>query len=107
MLRTATAPGVREAQWQGFKSTDKGVDQPRAFRDGMPLFFEVWDDNRLSDDLVGGFVIYPDSKDAAPGDLGSEVAEYTAKILWDWKEPAAVSRPGYARVAVRFQQREK
>ena len=67
VLRTATASGVREAQWRGFKGTDKGVDQPRAFRDGQPLFCEIWDADYFFDTFVGGFVLYPDSRDAAPG----------------------------------------
>jgi Zn-dependent protease with chaperone function len=37
ILRTRYAPAGREAGWHGFRSTDKGVDQPRAFRDGQPL----------------------------------------------------------------------
>jgi hypothetical protein len=102
VLRTATAGGVREAQWRGFKSTDRGVDQPRAFRDGRPLFFEIWDDNYTADTLVGGFVVYPDGRDAPAEQPGGRVAEYTARILWDWKEPQPVARSGVARVAVRF-----
>ena len=37
---------------------------------------------------------------------GSRSAEYTARILWDWKEAGAVSRLGHARVRVRFTRRE-
>jgi Zn-dependent protease with chaperone function len=51
ILRTQYASAVREAQWSGFKSTDAGVDQPRAFSDGQPLFFEIWDSN-----YIGGHV---------------------------------------------------
>ena len=47
VLRTRYAAAVREAEWTGFKATDAGVDQPRAFGDGQPLFFEIWDDNYL------------------------------------------------------------
>ncbi len=106
VLRTATASGLRAAQWRGFKSTDKGVDQPRTFHDGQPLFFEIWDDNYAYDTFVGGFAVYPDGRDAASDQSGDRVAEYTAKILWDWKEPQSVSRPGFARVTVRFQKRQ-
>lgn len=106
VLRTVAVSGVREAEWRGFKSTDKGVDQPRSSRDGQPLFFEVWDSNYLNDTLLGGFVVYPRSRDAATGQDGDRVAAYTAKIHWDWKDPGAISRPGYARVSVRFLRRE-
>ena len=106
VLRTATVPGVRAAQWRGFKSTDKGVDQPRIFHDGQPLFFEIWDDNRLLDTFVGGFVVYPDGSDAAPDKSGDRVAEYMVKILWDWQAPQSISRPGFARVNVRFLERQ-
>ncbi len=106
VLRTATAPPVRAGQWRGFKSTDKGVNQPREFRDGQPLFFEVWDDNTLSDSFVGGFVIYPDGRGASIDSSGGRTAEITARILWDWKEPQSVSRSGFARVTVRFSKRE-
>jgi len=105
VLRTATASGRREAQWRGFKSTDKGVAQPRPFRDGQPLFFEIWDDNYGYDTFVGGFVLYPDGHDAAADESGDRVAGYTAKLLWDWKEPQVISRAGYARVTVRFLER--
>jgi hypothetical protein len=59
-----------------------GVDPPWAFRDGEPVSFAVWDDADLSDFLVGGFVVDPDSR-----------GEYTAKIHWDWNAPQSVSRP--------------
>ncbi len=106
VLRTATALGRREAQWRGFKSTDRGVDQPRTFRDGQPLFFEVWDSNYSYDAFIGGFVVYPDGHDSTADESGNRVAEYTAKILWDWKEPQAISRAGFARVTVRFLKRQ-
>ena len=106
VLRTATALGRREAQWRGFQSTDRGVNQPRTFRDGQPLFFEIWDSNYSYDAFIGGFVVYPDGHDSAVDKSGNRVAEYTAKILWDWKEPQAISRAGFARVTVRFLKRQ-
>lgn len=90
VLRTATATGRREAQWRGFKSTDRGVNQPRAFRGGQPLFFESWDSNYSYDAFIGGLVVYPDGDDSAAGGSGDRVAEYTAKILWDWKGPQSL-----------------
>ena len=51
---------------------------------------------------MGGFAVYPDAHDATTDESGDLVAEYTARILWDWKEPQSVSRPGFARVTVRF-----
>jgi hypothetical protein len=105
LLRTRSVSARRDAEWKGFRSTDKGVNQPRAFADGKPLFFEIWDANYVTDSFVGGFVIYPDSREAVPGPSGEHLAEYTARILWDWKEPRPVSRAGYARVSVRFTER--
>jgi hypothetical protein len=105
VLRTNYASAVREAEWTGFRSSDKGVDQPRGSRDGQPLFFEVWDKNYFGDTLVGGFVVYPAAGDAVADAAGERRAEYTAKILWDWKEPRAVARPGHATVVVRFSDR--
>ena len=105
VLRTRYAPAVRDAAWEGFSPTDPGVDQPRAHRDGQPLFFEVWDDNYFGDTLVGGFVIYPDGRDAREGEGGERTAEYTARLQWDWAEPRPVSRPGHAIVTVRFGRR--
>ena len=102
VLRTSTAAGLRAARWRGFRSTDRGVRHPRPWQDDRPLFFEVWDDNTLSDTFVGGFVVYPDARDAAEDEHGDRVAEYTARILWDWKETRAITRPGYARVGVKF-----
>jgi hypothetical protein len=64
VLRTVVAPAIRKAQWHGFRSTDRGANQPRAFVDGQALFFEIWDQNRISDTFIGGFVIYPDGRDA-------------------------------------------
>ena len=102
VLRTRHASGLREAEWTGFKSTDPGVEQPRDFQNGQPLFFELWDRNYVRDSLIGGFVIYPDGRDAKLVEAGKSIAEYNAKILWDWKEPQTVSRNGYARVQVKF-----
>ncbi len=106
VLRTVPVNGMREAQWKGFKSTDKGVNQPRSFRDGGPLLFEIWDCDYLNDAFIGGFVVYPHGRDATTDKDGNRVAAYTAKIQWDWKDSQAISRPGYARVLVRFLRRE-
>jgi hypothetical protein len=105
ILETRYISGVREAQWRGFKSTDAGVDQPRAFSDGQPLFFEIWDSNYLEDTFVGGLVVYADGTKSEPGTDGERLADYTARILWDWKGPQTISRPGHARVWVRFTKR--
>ncbi len=102
VLRTATAAGVREARWFDFKSTDRGVDQPRPSGDGQPLFCEIWDANYGFDGFVGGFVVYPDGRKVTIDAKGDHVAEYTAKILWDWKEPQSIARSGYGRMTVRF-----
>jgi len=106
VLRTRYASSVREAEWSGFKATDPGVEQPRAFLNGQPLFFEIWDRNYVTDTFIGGFVIYPDGRDAKLNEAGEAIAEYTGKILWDWKESQAVSRPGYSRVQVKFTLRQ-
>lgn len=101
VLRTRYAGGRREARWSGFKSTDAGVDQPRPMADGQPLFFEIWDADLGDDAFIGGFVIHPSGRDA-----GKEgVADYTASILWDWKTPQEIQRPGYATVRVKFHPR--
>lgn len=106
LLKTRYAAAAREAEWTGFRATDAGVDQPRSFRDGQPLFFEVWDADYGDDAFLGGFVVYPRSRDASPGADGELLAEYTARILWDWRDARAVSRAGHARVRVRFTRRE-
>jgi hypothetical protein len=106
ILTTATAPGRREARWSGFKGTDPGVEQPRPFEDGRPLFFEIWDSDYGPDSFVGGFAIYPDGRDARSSEAGEMHAEYTARILWDWKDPRAISRAGHGRVTVRFLRRQ-
>ena len=106
VLRTRYASSVREAEWSGFKPTDAGVEQPRALQNGQPLFFEIWDRNYVTDTFIGGFVIYPDGRDAKFNDAGESIAEYTGKILWDWKEPQSITRPGYARVQVKFTLRQ-
>ncbi len=106
VLQTRSTSGVRTAQWKDFKSTDRDVDQPRALRDGQPLFLEIWDDNYLDDTFLGGFAIYPASQDAVSGAGGERVAEYTTRILWEWREPQTISRPGHARVWVRFLRRQ-
>ena len=99
ILRTRHATGVTDGEWDGFRPTDPGTDQPRAMQDGQPLFFEIWDANYGYDDLIGGFVVYP----VAGAEDGE--AEYTAKIRWDWREPSSVARPGHATVRVRFSHR--
>jgi Zn-dependent protease with chaperone function len=107
VLRTVSGWGLREAQWQDFRSTDRSIKQPRSFHDGQPLFFEIWDDNTLYyDTLVGGFVVYPDSHDATRDEADGHLAQYTTRIQWDWKDAQAVSRNGFARVQVRFLRRQ-
>jgi hypothetical protein len=105
VLRTHYASGVREAAWWGFRSNDRGVDQPRAFADGRPLFCEIWDADYGTDTLIGGFVIYPDSRRAEATPEGGQTGRYTARIRWDWREPRAVGRSGFATVQVRFTRR--
>jgi hypothetical protein len=106
VLTTVTAPARREARWSGFQSTDRGVDQPRPFEDGQPLFLEIWDSDYGPDGFVGGLVVYPDGREAKKNGAGEMLAEYTARILWDWKESRTNSRAGYGRVTVRFLQRQ-
>ena len=105
LLRTRYAAAVRDAQWRGFGPAGPRVDQPRAFRDGQPLYFEVWDADYGDDALIGGFVIYPRGPDARPDEDGDRLAEYTAPIRWDWRDPRPVARPGHAWVRVRFTRR--
>jgi hypothetical protein len=88
---------VRAAAWNRFAARGTGVDQPRAFRNAQPVAFEFWDENSLSDTLVVGLAVDPASRDGR--------GEYKAKIHWDRKAPQSVSRPRYARVAVRFTRR--
>lgn len=106
VLRTAAGNGVRQALWEDFHSTDKGVEQPRTFSDGCPLYCEIWDDNILDDAFVGGFVIFPSSRDAVADASGHREAEYEARIQWDWKEAKPTSRAGFTRVRVRFLDRQ-
>jgi Zn-dependent protease with chaperone function len=107
VLKTVTASKVREAKWSEFRSSDKGVDQPRAMADGQPLFFEIWDDGYTKDSVVGGFVIYPRLEDGRDDGSGARVADYSVRILWDWKESGAVTRPGHAQVRIRFSGRQE
>jgi hypothetical protein len=100
-LRTVYGRAVRSARWEDFDPMSPSVQQPLRFRNGQPLFFEIWDRNWIQDTLIGGFVIYPHREDA--NDKG--VATYNADIIWDWKQRRAVARAGYARVKVRFSER--
>jgi Zn-dependent protease with chaperone function len=106
VLQTRYGTGLQSAHWEGFKTTDKSVAQPRATSAGRPLFFEIWDADFGFDTLLGGFVICPDSFDGKAIGEGAREAEYTSKIVWDWKEPRSVARQGFARVRVRFTLRE-
>jgi hypothetical protein len=102
VLKTATAKGRRDAEWSGFKSTDKGVNQPRMFYDGSPLFCEIWDDGYLNDSFVGEFVVFPDYETATADSGDGRFAKCVARIQWDWKEAKQVTRPAYAVVTLRF-----
>jgi hypothetical protein len=105
LLRTKYASGVRHAEWKDIRPTDRLVDQPRAFRDGQPLFFEIWDADFGDDSFIGGFVIYPNGRDAPEGKEGEQVARYEAPIRWDWRDRRLTARPGLARVWIRLSQR--
>jgi Zn-dependent protease with chaperone function len=106
VLQTKYASALRAAQWEGFENAGSAVNQPRTFRDGQPLFFEIWDADFGWDTFVGGFVVYPDSQEAKAGEGGIREIEHTTKILWDWKESRAISRQGYARIKIRFTPKE-
>ncbi len=88
VLRTRYASAVREAKWSGFKPTDAGVEQPRAFQNGQPLFFEIWDRNYVTDSFIGGFVIYPvcvarviDKKSAFLINFAETIKKFPSKSL--------------------------
>jgi hypothetical protein len=106
VLRSKYLTGVRNAEWKGFRATEVGVDQPRLFHDGKPLFFEIWDANYGDDTLIGGFVIYPYGVDGSLDANGERIAAYAPEIRWDWKVAQPTSRPGHARVWVRFSKRQ-
>jgi hypothetical protein len=106
VLHTRYGTALRHAEWAGLNSTGTRFDQPRALSDGQPLFFEIWDANYLGDSFIGGFVVYPSGDDSRPGMNDERLADYTARILWDWKDPQSISRPGHARVWVRFTRRQ-
>ena len=80
----------------------QGSSSPETSRTDSLSSSRLWDRNYVRDSLIGGFVIYPDGRDAKLVEAGKSIAEYNAKILWDWKEPQTVSRNGYARVQVKF-----
>ena len=56
--------------------------------------------------FVGGFTVYPNSLNTVIDSSGHRIAKYIVKILWDWKEAQAISRPGFARVTIRFLKRQ-
>jgi Zn-dependent protease with chaperone function len=93
VLITPTAKAGSAAHWQGFRTTLTEVA-------GEPVFFEVWNDGYLSDELLGGFVVYPFPVDAsAPGDQVEQL--HVVNILWDWKAPTEAEHAGVAKVALR------
>lgn len=103
VLRTHYARKGRAAWWGDFPRGHKSIQQPRQLSDGQPLFFEIWDSGYVYDGFVGGFAVYPYRRDATKEEQSDGyVAEYTARILWDWKEAQTITRPGYAVVRVRF-----
>ena len=97
ILKTRYVSGCPRGPVAGLRvEPDAGVEQPRAFRDGQPLFFELWDSDYLADTFLGGFVVYPKGVRPSPVLEGERLADYTARILWDWKGPQTISRPGHA-----------
>ena len=85
---TKTAKDMASVTWHK-------IDSTHGCMNGQPVFFEIWQDNYLRDELLGGFVIYP-MKDQKT---------YRVPILWDWKERSDTVRAGMARIDMEFHER--
>lgn len=69
---------------------------------GEPIFVEIWNDGRAYDELLGGFVIYPEVR-TGPVTKGQDEfrQKYAVPILWDWKDRSKTTRNGVAHVSLR------
>jgi Zn-dependent protease with chaperone function len=84
LFKTRTALDVQSVRWNK-------LSIPYAHADGAPLYFEIWQDNSLSDALLAGFVMYPS---------GTGVS-YSAPVLWDWKDRSSTARAAVAQLTVK------
>jgi hypothetical protein len=97
LFRTTHVANARSANWVD-------IDVSFGGHDGQPLFCEIWSNGRLSDTLLGGFVIYPVNPKNNKDD-GRTV--YVTRIDWNWKERAESTLQGLAEMTVEFSVRAK
>lgn len=87
-LISNSAQSSGNSKWTDFNS-------PVECLDGQPLYFEVWEDQLVSDRLLGGFVVYPR--------LG--VTKYTVSFDWDWNTRSGISTPVVVELMIDFSTR--
>jgi Zn-dependent protease with chaperone function len=90
IFTTAAASKVVKAKW-------KDISVAHSCIDWQPIFFEVWDDCYGRDELMAGFVLYPE-----PGRQ-----QYHARLMWDWKDRTSITRAGLAEIEVDFRIKDK
>lgn len=93
VLRTPTAPYGGVANFEKFRTT-------LADRAGEPIFFEIWNDGRVYDELLGGFVVYPELPSGA--NAGASAPVQLLPIHWDWNDRTKTSHAGLAAVKLQI-----
>lgn len=90
------------AKW-GTTGYFKGIPTAIQGHDGEPIYFEVWNDGSLQDELLGGFVIYPklSAVASADGAIRSERQKLSSRILWDWKDRSRRQQAGVVHLDLR------
>lgn len=93
VLTTPTAPYGSVANFERFRTTLSDTA-------GEPIFFEIWNDGRVYDELLGGFVVYPELPNAA--NAGAAEPVQLLPIHWDWNDRSKLSHAGLASVKLQI-----
>ena len=96
-------------QWRGpnFNGSSDEKNLPSEWSKESALWSTPMPGPSAATPIIWGDRVFVSTADPDSGTMHALCLDRnTGKILWDWNEPQTISRPGYARVMVRFSRRQ-
>ena len=94
VLITPTSKYGSDAVFSGFR-TNLVNNEPLEM-----LFFEVWSDNTFSDELLGGFAVFPDFQESPASK--PILWDTSTEIIWEWESRSTRVHRGLASVQLQI-----